>query len=70
MLDLEVAIANESGDGLVEVVTEPTKELVGQIAIRAAADITINAGKPGGLAVIERQNNATGADRLGPGDSG
>ena len=70
MLDLQIAIAHEACDSLVEVVTESAEELPRQVAVRAAADITINSGKPGGLAVIEWQNDATGEDRIGLGDRG
>jgi len=49
MLDLQIAIAREACDSLVEVVTDPTEELPRQVAVRAAADVTINAGKPGAL---------------------
>ena len=66
MLDLQIAIAREAGDGLVEIVAEPAKELPGQVAVRTTADITIHGGKPGGLAVIEGQNDAAGEDRIGP----
>src|SRR5262249_20277681 len=70
MLDLKIAIAREACDGLAEVIAEPAKDLPRQVAIRAAADITIEGDKPGGLAVIERQYDAGGEDRIGPGESG
>src|SRR6516162_8020725 len=70
MLDLQIAIAREAGDGLVEIVAEPAEELPGQVAVRTTADITIQGGKPGGLAVIEGQNDAAGEDRIGPGEGG